>query len=168
MPWGLEVWLGVAGTQNIASFFKKHKLPIYKGDPEVEWESTKTYAALPSLHVAQRRCLERAGFTDLRDTRDQNGVHARTPKGPREFQLFHWQYMIEYEGGYDPEAARFGIALSSRYRPTFLDWESAHGTLDPVVLDTKLMELVTIARAELGAVSPLVNEMPLMVVQLFY
>lgn len=53
----------------------------------------------------------------------------------------------------DEETHRFGIALTSRYVPTFIDWEHAHGASHlPVVVDEDFLRMVDEAKKVIGEI----------------
>ena len=68
------------------------------------------------------------GF-DYQETEDGSRYTTyETPAGLRKFAVWEMELMYDPEELFDtPETAIFGIALSSRYCPTFADWEHSHG-----------------------------------------
>ena len=53
-----------------------------------------------------------------------------------------------YEIGDDENTMTFGIHMSGRYFPTFVDWQSEHGTLYNVNLEDAF-EMIKIAKEEI-------------------
>lgn len=170
MAYGMEVWIGWRGGKRIVPLlnllgFTAERLGLVLNfeegvDPEKEYmaaliESGAHHEMIDAhikkrLKVAHKAALEAAGFTPL--GQDDRGYDVYdTPLGKRTFGT--WELALfhdEEEVGTDFDTCLFGVNLSSRYFPTFLDWENEHGTLEPaIVLNEKFVEMTGIARQAL-------------------
>lgn len=109
------------------------------------------------LRLAHRKALTDLGYKFLRnrEPEDGSGPEYETPWGIREFRV--WNPGMHYdpsEQGEKRSQAVFGIQLSSRYRPIFLDAERAHGTLNSFALDWDFNDKVRKARVALAEFFP--------------
>ena len=177
MAYGNEVVLG----WGLADFPKVGealgiKLPK-SADPD-EWEAdekTGDIVEIPEKHYkrlakAHRAALAGAGFTVQRID-DQYGRYllTDTPLGTRCFRPFMFELFYDISEMDDtPETSTFGVGLSARYFPTFLDWKDEHGTLYPVRFDTEMDALIRVARHHIEAEFPIFSTATIAVVERHY
>lgn len=172
MATGVEVVLGVRGQEAI------NKILVSMGKPEVDlnegawsydWETD--VGKLPSLVDAHKACLE-AFFSNVRPGSDfgtVNHFRADTPEGPRQFAFFWLELFYDpHEMGDTPEFAVFGVALSGRYWPTYLDWRSKHGCIEHVTLDKQTMAMIDKAKEEITKALPQAASFEVMFVERHY
>ena len=164
MPMGMEIVLGVVGpeatTKTLMAMFPELK------EEEIDLEDSDfTYDRIfylckdinEQLKTAQRRMLASAGFTNLKEGRG-GYISATTPVGRREFAALDLRIIYDpHEVGQDLEDICFGIALSSRYYPRFLDWKYPSG--GSVCLAFREDDgMFKIARKEIGKVVPWIEK----------
>lgn len=108
------------------------------------------------LDAAHQSCCLHMKWDHLR-TKGTYQVY-ETPLGVREFSTFDFELFYDVdEMGDTLDTAVFGVAVSGRYFPTFVDWKHEHGTLDPIVFDPKSNEW-DIARKMLVKAIPLLKK----------
>ena len=94
------------------------------------------------------------GYNDNNRVQDDKYPVYDTPWGLRETTPFHFDFVFDpYEMGENAEHMTLGVALSSRYFPTFIDMEDPNGGIGTVDLHMAL------AKAEI-AKEELVKEFP--------
>lgn len=153
MPTGMEVALAVKGGQAALELCAKLGLELWSETDE-EWRHTAgDIKASPrlkeinkALEAAHREALEAIGFKVQHRKNDNGYLVATGPCGKREFAPFCLQSFSDSEGETTFEDAPWGVALSGRYVPTFLDWRDEHGTLDYFVMDEESMKDVGVVR----------------------
>ena len=87
----------------------------------------------------------------------QHHVVANTSAGPRELSPFRLEYWGDNGGGNRwswPDDFCVGVPLSSRYYPTWLDWEEEHGTDGKLRLNTETVARIEAARSALAEPLP--------------
>lgn len=91
----------------------------------------------------------------------------QTPLGPRDLTGFELEVHYDTSGEVDddPSNAIIGVALCSRYMPTFIDWQSVAGSLDVIDLESKEIQ---IAKHEIGKALPEFKEAKLFCVLVAY
>jgi hypothetical protein len=120
------------------------------------------------LKEAHLECIATLGRV-LGETEDDRHVIAETPLGEREFARFTVELFYDWsEMNERPEDTTFGIALSGRYFPTFLDWKDPSGTLWPVRLDQATLHQIAIARAAIEKRLPIFADAHLAVIERHY
>ena len=123
------------------------------------------------LDAAHLAALAGAGFTMSMASRPSIGryTRAQTPCGTRSFRPFVFELFYDVgEMDDTPETSTFGVALSGRYFPTFLDWKDEHGTLYPVRFDAEMNRLIQIARHHIEAEFPIFSTASIIVVGRHY
>lgn len=87
---------------------------------------------------------------------DGRYVHARTPLGARTLIPFALETNFDpYEiGGSWPDDLVVGIALTARYKPTFVDWREPHGAPNVIAAAGRGAELVEAAVTAIAAAVP--------------
>ena len=117
------------------------------------------------IDVHHQACL-RMGWTFQK--KQNNYVFFNTPEGLREFATFCFEWFCdESEMGEQLTDGVFGIAVSSRYFPTFIDWESPCGTIGNIVCDPT-QEMWVIAKEEIVKVFPFMQNAKWIVKERFY
>jgi hypothetical protein len=117
---------------------------------------------------AHHEALKLVGFTEITPV-DRARVKALTPLGWREFCPFSFELFYDpHECDDEPEMTTFGVALSGRYCPTFLDWKDEHGTLYPVRFDQETDGFIAAARSCLVKRWPIFTRAHIAVVLKFY
>lgn len=168
MAYGIEVLLGwkfdrFEDVQRRLDF----RLPLTNED----WESAgdvghddwllqnnpeRFKAVNEGLAKAHRLALEDLGYKFLRPTED--GYRAAIYEIDGSEQEFHvWGVGMHYDHSEMDEMAHdavFGIELSSRYKPIFLDHQSPHGTLDRFTVDAEFRRMIQIAHQALTVTFP--------------
>lgn len=119
---------------------------------------------------AHRELLTASGFEHLGFVDgDEHYPVYKTPWGQRRFSTFTAEMFYDPTNmGHKPRDAVFGVALSSRYFPAFLDAESEHGTLDAVILDEDMLSRITLAKSILSKYFPGFSTTTTMVLHRFY
>lgn len=135
-------------------------------DPEEEHDPAilKLQEKLEAAHT--KACLA-MGFT-LAAKQGSSYPAYVTPLGLRE--MSPWRLASFYdpiELGDNPTTALFGVAISGRYFPTFLDWRDPHGTMTSICCDPKQKDW-QIARKQIMAVLPWMKEAKFYVKELHY
>jgi len=169
LGWGLSDYAAVAGALGL-------KLPC-SADPD-EWipdEEFGDIVKIPKgyfdrLRTAHIAALADAGFAVVDVAHSSMGyVVADTPCGRREFQPFVFTLFYDVsEMGDTPETSTFGVGLSARYRPTFLDWKGKSGTLYPVRFDPEMLRMIQIARQHIEKAFPIFATAMITVVERHY
>lgn len=108
--------------------------------------------ALQEAHAAA--CAE-MGW-ELIKPMDHLYITYELPFGKQELAPFALEYCYDREEmGDDEEDAVFGVAVTGRYRPTFVDWREPHGgSGNAVVLDTRTLTEMEIAKKHIVAALP--------------
>lgn len=79
---------------------------------------------------------------------DKRYYKVSTSDGPRRMAAWGLKFYYDTSNLADtPELGVIGIGISSRYYPTFLDWENPHGTIYNQVVGPRMPQEMTIARA---------------------
>lgn len=118
-----------------------------------------------------KKCLETYGFKIFNKSsrKIKDFLICETSEGKREFSPFNLELFYDPdEMGETLDVSTFGIALSGRYFPTFLDWRDAHGTLWPVRFNQELNDMIKIARNEIESKFPIFEEANICVIERFY
>jgi hypothetical protein len=162
MAYGIEIVLGWRQDEfNLAMEGLDIRLPQTPAD----WEEASAMGHHEWIHLhgcerlveplrtAHRETLEAAGYPFLGMEVTQIGsprpVHD-TPWGKRVFGVFTPTFYYDPdEMGDREEDAMFGISLSARYRPAFLDAHDPNGTFEHVVFNDDLTKKIEIARSVL-------------------
>ncbi len=119
------------------------------------------------LREAHAECIATLGKV-LGTSRDRYTV-VETALGPREFSPFRVELHYDWsEMGEKPEHTTFGVSLSGRYFPTFVDWKDPHGTLWPVRFDKETLALVQVARDAIERRLPIFKDAHLAVIEKHY
>lgn len=183
MPADREIHLGFIGPDAIYNAVDALGLQV------IEWggEKPTTTSALRSnpfdlfefdensyktinvvLREAYQAIAARLGWTFIGTTDDDYMLYD-TPYGRRETCGF--SICLTYdpdEIGDDPQDATIGIDLSSRYRPTVLDIESAHGVMRSVIEFEDLQPRIAICREEIVKRLPAFAEAKVFIREIFY
>jgi hypothetical protein len=156
MPSSVELVLGVKG-------FSQVKKTIEGLDPSLTVEMDKLYDFMyedealyklsnkfsPQLIEAHKNACKDAGFTFL-GAQPHRYLNYATPLGTREMVPFELElYYDPDEIGDTEETMAFGVSLSGRYFPTFLDWEDPSGALYHWVMDDVGLKMMKDAKARI-------------------
>jgi hypothetical protein len=98
-------------------------------------------------------------------------VLAATPLGPRQLIPFRLQLVGDYETESNDDWTEdfcVGVPLSSRYYPTWLDWEDEHGTDGTLRINIETLRRIELARAALLRTLPEFADAELVSKTLFY
>lgn len=192
MATGNEIWLGGS-----CDFYWKHappdapRLPTCEelDDPESSGDELREFgAAFEAYADGYRTRLLRAwydaiaavgwtpdvSFDHAREQRDKPAfpgpIDVSTPVGPRQMYPFVLRADHCDAMGYEPPEMPFGVALSGRYRPTFLDYRDESGAIPPVlpIWDEEYFSMIAIARPLIVRVLPWLAEAKICVVEQFY
>jgi hypothetical protein len=104
------------------------------------------------LDSAFRLCLANAGFSVVSDT--DRYIKVSTPKGQREMTGFSFEISYDpHEVGDDDDTVTFGIHMSGRYFPTYVDWRDSSGGLWEVNL-RDAMDMINFAQGTISSEFP--------------
>jgi hypothetical protein len=121
------------------------------------------------LREAHIEALKEMGFTFVRPKQEYGYDVWLTPLGERQFASFCAEFVYDPdEMGDEPQDAVFGVSLSSRYFPTFLDWQDSHGGLEVIEFDQELLDQIEIARKHIMKVWPQFRDAGVLVKMLHY
>lgn len=137
-----------------------------KGNEEyLAGTSTKKINKL--LEEAHQECVATLGKVIGKD-RDRCTL-VETTLGPRSFSPFRIELHYDpSEMDETPEVTTFGVSLSGRYLPTFLDWKDPSGCLWPVRFDAELNALIAVARTAIEKRIPIFATAHLAVIEKHY
>lgn len=169
MATGSEIFLGYIAKTKRARLAVENLGLRFDWKQEHEDEDGNTdYLAFPSkaknveiealLRGAHEKALADMGFTVVGpSTKPHSADHvvAKTPLGMREFIPFSLGVNFDPdEMNEEPAQAVFGVAVSGRYYPRFVDWEDESGTIYPVVFDASLKKALKIAKTRIVEALP--------------
>ena len=155
MAYGMEVVLGWPRSsfkeiQKYSKDFGVEQIPV----TEKQWNrllegegASSIFHRHPDLETIHKNVLDSVFPLSAPATAASNRHLVKdTPLGKREFATFVFEMFLDEEINDDPDQAVFGISLSGRYYPTFLDWKDPSGSLDVLILDEDSMQMVETAR----------------------
>lgn len=178
MAYGNEIQFGVIGQSNVFDLVRRLNLEVKTYDDEKliapadydtlnvidneVWIETDGIDDVlrDSLRQAHDRAMDDAGYifkgydkSDKSYSRKDYPIY-ETPWGLRQVSPFRLNYIFDkHEMGESPDDMSIGIALSSRYYPTFLDLKDAHGGIYNIDLREAL-------KASKNAISIICEEIP--------
>jgi len=173
MPSGNELVFGFhAGTHKnlIDKFLAKYKITF--DEDELDLFGSHLSKIQKDLDEAHTKALQDKGFTPYmgkgkKTTRPEYKLY-NTPKGIREFGPWGLCYLINDEYEDRKEDYVFGVPISSRYFPTFADWQDIGGTLYPIVFDGDLQQCMDIAKKRILEVLPEFKDAVWIVKEIWY
>jgi len=132
-------------------------------------ESPQFRALDKALIQAHLNVLLKSGIIKGKYKYKEDYLLAQTKKGIREFSTFHLgNYGDEGETNDTfPETYVIGVHLSSRYFPTYIDWEDPNGTISHFDYET-MKPLIDLAKQELIKVDKRFQEAHLFVKLIWY
>lgn len=183
MPMGNEIHYAVAGVDNIRALMLSLGVKFLDHDDNVIDAATLDSVndicdfhddeALQEvnrrLEAAYFAAAARMGWTYLGQTGRRGEDHTfDTPYGQRRVSPFALEFRYDPDEAGDEESmASLGVALSGRYVPTFLDMESAHGTLYNIDF-MDVLEKSRVAIEEIVREVPELANMRLLLREIFY
>jgi len=120
------------------------------------------------LREAYQTVAARLGWTFIGTTNDDDMLYD-TPYGRR--QTGGFSICLTYdpdEIGDEPQDATIGIDLSSRYSPTVLDIENAHGGMRSVIEFEEIQPRIEVCREEIVKRLPAFAEAKIFIREIFY
>lgn len=110
------------------------------------------------LAEAHEALLKSKGFARLARQsgliNQYRAVAYSTPIGVRRFQPFELRCHLDSEAEDMFDDAVVGVAVCSRFYPTFVDWRSEFGSLVPIVFDAELQADLDAAKKAIAKVLP--------------
>lgn len=175
MPTGIEFMFAFTKDRwRIVEEAWKVKFPTIEEIYETgEW-SFDTGEVEKELKKAHKLACEDMGFELLKNGRYPE---YKTPEGPREMVPFNLELVYDGEMDYAPKDhvrkpkpldVVFGVAISGRYFPTFLDWRSPFGTLTNVIVGPKPTAEVSIAWRRIVEAVPVFSSAEWLIVEKSY
>jgi hypothetical protein len=133
-----------------------------------EYLATKATRRINKLLLeAHSECVGTLG--ELKGVDQERYSIVETALGQRSFSPFKIELHYDpSEMGEEPEHTTFGVALSGRYFPTFLDWKDPSGALWPVRFDAELNGLIAVARTAIEKRIPIFSTAHIAVIEKHY
>jgi hypothetical protein len=137
--------------------------PNMSASDEIIVPNTVINGLIEKTHV----CL---GYKNFHSLGSQNKLlKYSTPLGVRSFAPFKLELFFDLVNmGENEKSASFGVALSGRYFPTFLDWRESSGTIYPVVFNADLCYDIEMAKRQITKVLPWMTAADITVKEIFY
>jgi hypothetical protein len=171
MAYGAELVLGFK-FQDFAKIAHLTSVDLQNYNFEDEYDTKEQVSNdfmqyFDALKIAHLEALKTAGFPVVSEPGSL--LKAITEMGEREFVSFRLKWYFDpYEMDDSVEDGIVGIALTGRYRPTFLDWKNKHGTISGLSINQELLEMVEIARTEIVKVIPVFADAELIIKENHY
>jgi type II secretory pathway component PulL len=162
MPADKEIHLCVVGPNNVFSLANALQVPLIHEEDEVvtdvnnwdqntleeEWDSPAVKSVGARLEQAWLEAVAEKGWTIA--GRDGDYYILDTPWGKRQAHPFSMCLQFDpFEIGDRAEDVTYGVGLSSRYFPRFLDMADAHGTLGSAIDFDELSDDIALAREKI-------------------